>query len=561
MNVTVVSDFNSEPFANLLTNYLGETEVVNLPYGQVYQNLINIVNAANKNDQPDIDFLVIWTKAESLFPEYHKPVKFLDFDFNSLNEELNDFISILQKCSKVVKNILMFSWTKPPQNYLHGMLDYKNYGPQYLINNLNNRFIEATQEDGNIHVLNFNDLMISHEGSIFDNQMKHLIKMPYDLDFLKKVSESLLSCIEGVLGKSRRVLVLDLDNTLWGGILGDDGIEGIKIGGHDVTGEAFLDFQKAIKTLKNKGVALAIASKNYEENAIHALENNQEMHLKKDDFSAWRINWKDKAANIVEIAEELNLGLSSLVFIDDNPVERGRVSETLPDVYVPDWPESPVDYTQALLSLNCFNVSSISDEDKKRVEMFAAEKDRKQLKESLSHDDWLKSIKINVKLEDFNKNNKKRMIQLLNKSNQFNAISRRFSEVEIDNWLEKQSRYCWAYRVSDKYGESGLTAVVTFEIYDSYIQVYDFVMSCRVMGRNIENLILKSIIDFAIKHDKSEVRVNYEKTDRNKPMKEFLEDRSGFNKVEDFFVWDNEKEYGEYSYIQLTDTTLGAHDD
>ena len=108
MNVTVVSDFNSEPFANLLTNYLEEAEVVNLPYGQVYQNLINIVNAANKSEQPDIDFLVIWTKAENLFPEYHKSVKFLDFNFNSLNEELNDFISILQKCSKVVKNILMF---------------------------------------------------------------------------------------------------------------------------------------------------------------------------------------------------------------------------------------------------------------------------------------------------------------------------------------------------------------------------------------------------------------------------------------------------------------------
>ena len=163
--------------------------------------------------------------------------------------------------------------------------------------------------------------------------------------------------------------------------------------------------------------------------------------------------------------------------------------------------------------------------------------------------------------QNINKNNKKRIIQLLNKSNQFNAISRRFSEVEIDNWLEKQSRYCWAYRVSDKYGESGLTAVVTFEIYDSYIQIYDFVMSCRVMGRNIENLILKSIIDFAIKHDKSEVRVNYEKTDRNKPMKDFLEDRSGFDQVEGFFVWDNKKEYGKYSYIQLDDIRLGTHDD
>ncbi|MGP9517880.1 HAD-IIIC family phosphatase [Psychrobacter sp. AOP7-C1-14] len=561
MNVTVVSDFNSEPFANLLSNYLGEAEVVNMPYGQVYQNLINIINAADNSEQLDIDFLVIWTRAENLFPEYHKAVKFVDCNISSLNEELNDFISILQKCSKVVKNILMFSWTKPPQNYLHGMLDYKTYGPQYLTNYLNNKFTETTQEYGNIHVVNFNDLVVGHKENVFDNQMKHLIKMPYNLDFLKKVSEFLLSCIEGVLGKSRRVLVLDLDNTLWGGILGDDGTEGIKIGGHDAVGEAFLDFQKVIKTLKNRGVALAIASKNYEENAIHALENNQEMHLKKDDFSAWRINWKDKAANLVEIAEELNLGLSSLVFIDDNPVERGRVSETLPDVYVPDWPESPADYAQALLSLTCFNVSSISDEDKKRVEMFAAEKDRKQFKENLSHDDWLKSIKINVDLEDINENNKKRIVQLLNKSNQFNAISRRFSEVEIDNWLEKQSRYCWAYRVSDKYGESGLTAVVTFEIYDSCLQIYDFVMSCRVMGRNIENLVLKSIIDFAIIKDKPEIRINYEKTDRNKPMKDFLENRSGFSKVEDVFVWDNRKEYGEYSYIQLNDTRLGTRDD
>ena len=555
MNIKIISDFNTDTFANLLSNHIENANIKSMAYGQVYQNLINVINDGNKDAEYDTDFLIIWTRAESIFPEYQKAIEFKDINIELLNSEFEEFSSIIQKCSKVVKNILFFSWVKPPKNHLHGMLDYKLEGPQYLINHLNNRMSEAFLNSGNIHILNTNDIILSSGFDIFDNQMNFLIKVPYKLEFLEVVSKNINSCIEGVLGKSRRVLVLDLDNTLWGGILGDDGIDGIRIGGHDALGEAFLSFQKAIKTLKNRGVALAIASKNYEENAIHALENNQEMYLKKDDFSTWRINWIDKATNIAEIAKDLNLGLSSLVFIDDNPVERGRVSETLPEVYVPEWPESPFDYTQALLGLDCFNVPIVSEEDKKRVEMFAAEKSRIQLKDSLSHDDWLKSIGISVEVENINKNNNKRIIQLLNKSNQFNAITRRFSEVELDQWLEDDSRYCWAYRVSDKYGESGLTAIIIFEIKDDYTQVFDFVMSCRVMGRNIENIILKTVIDFSAQQGSPEVRVNYIESDRNKPIREFLEDRSGFTQSDNVFIWDVQNPYHDYSYINVINNT------
>ena len=555
MNIKIISDFNTDTFANLLSNHIENANIKSMAYGQVYQNLINVINDGNKDAEYDTDFLIIWTRAESIFPEYQKAIEFKDINIELLNSEFEEFSSIIQKCSKVVKNILFFSWVKPPQNHLHGMLDYKLEGPQYLINHLNNRMSEAFLNSGNIHILNTNDIILSSGFDIFDNQMNFLIKVPYKLEFLEVVSKNINSCIEGVLGKSRRVLVLDLDNTLWGGILGDDGIDGIRIGGHDALGEAFLSFQKAIKTLKNRGVALAIASKNYEENAIHALENNQEMYLKKDDFSTWRINWIDKATNIAEIAKDLNLGLSSLVFIDDNPVERGRVSETLPEVYVPEWPESPFDYTQALLELDCFNVPTVSEEDKKRVEMFAAEKSRIQLKDSLSHDDWLKSIGISVEVENINKNNNKRIIQLLNKSNQFNAITRRFSEVELDQWLEDDSRYCWAYRVSDKYGESGLTAIIIFEIKDDYTQVFDFVMSCRVMGRNIENIILKTVIDFSAQQGSPEVRVNYIESDRNKPIREFLEDRSDFTQSDNVFIWDVQNPYHDYSYINVINNT------
>jgi len=180
-------------------------------------------------------------------------------------------------------------------------------------------------------------------------------KLAFGNEVFKEAVKHVKSSLRGIRGKARKIVILDLDDTLWGGIVGDLGWRDLNLGGHDPVGEAFVDFQKTLKSLLNRGIILGIVSKNEESVALDALQNHPEMVLRPDDFAGWKINWSDKAMNIVELVAELNLGLDAVVFIDDNPVERACVKETLPDVLVPEWPEDRMLYKKALLDLDCFN--------------------------------------------------------------------------------------------------------------------------------------------------------------------------------------------------------------
>ena len=190
--------------------------------------------------------------------------------------------------------------------------------------------------------------------------MVRIPKIPYISSVFENATMDIVQYIEAIKGKSRRLIILDLDDTLWGGVLGENGWQGLRLGGHDHVGEAFRDFQLALKALSNRGVQLAISSKNDEKLAMDAIDNHPEMILKKEDFVGWRINWNDKAVNIAELSEEINLGLESIVFIDDNPAERGRVSDALKGILVPDWPKDPAMYVETLYSLRCFENTTIS---------------------------------------------------------------------------------------------------------------------------------------------------------------------------------------------------------
>ena len=208
----------------------------------------------------------------------------------------------------------------------------------------------------------------------------YMAKLPFAHAVFKEAAKDLRAMLLGAYGQSRKLLLLDLDDTLWGGIVGEDGWEKLNLGGHDPIGEAFLDFQRALKSLSRQGVLLGIVSKNDEAVALEAFRRHPEMALRVEDFAGRRINWEDKAKNIVELTRELNLGLQSVVFIDDNPYERARVRETLPEVFVPEWPEDKMSYRAALLSLGCFDRPRITEEDKRRTEMYAGEARRNALK-------------------------------------------------------------------------------------------------------------------------------------------------------------------------------------
>ncbi len=311
-------------------------------------------------------------------------------------------------------------------------------------------------------------------------------------------------------------------------------------------------FQRNLKALSRRGILLAIVSKNEESVAIEAIAKHPEMVLKLDDFAAWRINWKDKAANIIDLMGELNLGLDSAVFIDDNPVERARAREALPQLFVPEWPSDKRLYTQTLLSLDCFDRPSVTDEDRQRTRMSAVDRERKESKLQLGNlDEWLATLKTIVRVEELNQHNLPRAAQLLNKTNQMNLSTRRMSEADFHTWAREKNRRAWTFRVSDKFGDSGLTGILSIELNGSRARIIDFVLSCRVMGRKIEEAMLSVAIDCARTAGIKEVYANYCQTPKNKPCHGFFQ-RSGLTcQGGNTFVWDATQAYPLHGAVRL----------
>jgi FkbH-like protein len=348
--------------------------------------------------------------------------------------------------------------------------------------------------------------------------MWYAAKVPYVNGVFDKACSDLLAAIAALQGRSRRVLVLDLDNTLWGGVVGETGWEGIRLGGHDHVGEAYVDFQKALKDLARKGVQLAIASKNDETVALQAIDCHPEMPLRRDAFAAWRINWQDKADNIAALAEELNLGLGSFVFIDDNPVERERVREGLPEVLVPEWPVDPTQYVSALRALDCFDSVVISQEDRARTAMYVAERERRSVREqAASPQDWLARLETVLQVAPVSASNVMRVGQLFNKTNQLNLSTRRLSEGEITAWAGEPGRSLLTVSASDKFGDMGLVGIVAVEALGSVARITDFILSCRVMGRQVEAAMLYLAAQEAARHGADTLEAVYLPTPRNRP--------------------------------------------
>jgi len=381
-------------------------------------------------------------------------------------------------------------------------------------------------------------------------------KTPYSAELFKRAADDIKAAARGLLGGSRKLAIVDLDDTLWGGIVGEIGWEKVRLGGSEPIGEAFKDFQLALKSLARRGILLAIASKNDEATALEAIRRNREMVLSLDDFAAWRINWQDKAQNIVALAADLNLGLQSVVFIDDNPAERGRVRETLPEVLVPDWPGNPVDYKSTLLGLRCFDHPQITSEDRQRSEMYASERKRKELRQTVSSvDRWLETLNLQVEVERLNKGDLERASQLLNKTNQMNLSTRRLTVAELWDWSQQPGHVLLTFRVCDKFGDYGLVGMASLAAGSEApgaARMVDFILSCRVMGRRIEETMLHSLTCTARSMGAQLLYATYIPTSKNRPCLAFF-DHSGFQKLnnDDTFSWVLDKVYAKPEPVSL----------
>ena len=330
--------------------------------------------------------------------------------------------------------------------------------------------------------------------------------------------------LESIALKRKKCLVLDLDNTLWGGVLGEEGIDGIQIGG-DYPGKAFLYFQEALLQLSQRGVILTICSKNNEQDVLDAWEKNPYLVLKKEHFATYRINWNDKATNIQEMAKELNLGLDSFVFVDDNPTERELIKQLLPMVEVPAFPAQPYElptFFQTLVA-DYFQVYAITDEDQKKTLQYKANASRAQEQRNFGDfTDFLKSLDIQMTIEQANDFNIQRIAQMTQKTNQFNLTTKRYTDADIRQFLQAGWQI-WCLSVADKFGDNGITGCIM--VHDAEID--SLLLSCRILGKGIEHAFLKTVLSQLRSEGVGEVKAAYGPTIKNKQVADFY-DKNGF---------------------------------
>lgn len=545
LNGVLLADFTIDPLAARLSNGnefpAAPCEVA--PFDQVLPILMNPSHPVWQEK----NFAVIWSRPERVSPAFQAILNLESPRTESIVGDVDAYCDLILATAGRVEATFVPTFTMPSFHRGLGALSTRPaLGAAYWLNAMNSRLMERLSSAANVFVLDANQ-WVQTIGTAASNPKLWLMgKLLFPPELLRLAASDVKSTIRALCGLSKKLLILDLDETMWGGIVGEVGWQGVSLGGHDAFGESFVDFQKSIKALTRTGVILGIVSKNDESVALEAIESHPDMVLRKSDFAGWRINWRDKATNIAELVEELNLGLDAAVFIDDNPAERARVRESLPNVFVPEWPEDKLLYSKALKELRCFDRVSITKEDLSRTEMYVAERQRNETRSSaLSMDDWLASLELKLQVELLNEGNIKRATQLLNKTNQMNLKTRRFTEEEFIHWAELPGNAVYCFRVLDRFGDYGLTGIASISANGDAGIIEDFLLSCRVMGRGVERGMLHVVLNALSQSGVLKTTVQFIKTDRNKPMLDYLVTESELMASQDsgVFEWNHSKAY------------------
>jgi FkbH-like protein len=399
---------------------------------------------------------------------------------------------------------------------------------------LNMILSEAASAQKNMHLIDISSIQNQYgRKNTFDERLYYLSKTVFSMEILPAVSERILSSMETLKGRIKKCLVTDLDNTIWGGIVGDDGLEGIQIGELGI-GKAFSDLQQWMKELSRRGIAIAVCSKNDEDKAKEPFEKHPDMVLKEEDISVFIANWEDKAANILKIRETLNIGLDAIVFIDDNPFERELVREMLPEVIVPELPKDPALYLAVLQSLNLFETVNISAEDRERSRLYREEAKREAERATgVSFEEYLESLNMTAEIKPFDAYSIPRVAQLTQRSNQFNLRTKRYTEQDIKRMSDDPEQYLTcSISLKDKFGDYGLVGVVIVKKTNPDTWFLDtLLMSCRVLKRGVEEFIFNQIAEMAMERNIQYIVGEYLPTAKNKMVEDLLS-RFGFAETE-----------------------------
>jgi FkbH-like protein len=364
-----------------------------------------------------------------------------------------------------------------------------------------------------------------------DPTLWNIAKISFSQRYMPIYADYVCRILAARLGKSRRCLILDLDNTLWGGVIGDDGLEGILIGNGDPTAEAHLHIQQTALELRERGVVLAISSKNEDATARQPFKEHPDMLLREEHIAVFQANWSDKASNIKAIAEMLSLGLESMVFLDDNPAERMQVRRELPEVAVPELPKDPALFARTLIAAGYFEAITFSEEDRKRANFYQDNAKRAQiLNQSSDMDAYLKSLDMEISFAPFDATGRARIAQLISKSNQFNLTTKRYSELDIKELETNDSFYTRQIRLKDTLGDNGMISVIVCKKHALTWEINAWLMSCRVLGRRVELAALQDIVTNAKAIGATKLIGIYSPTARNIIVKDHYK-KLGFTKT------------------------------
>jgi FkbH-like protein len=419
-------------------------------------------------------------------------------------------------------SLIVHSLERPSSPSL-GVLDSQSEtGQSGLIRQINRELRRIAAGFRGVYTLDYDALVARHGSENWHDERKWLMaRLPIAAGHLLDMAREWVRFIVPLFGRTAKVLVVDLDNTLWGGVIGEDGMTGIQVG-PDYPGASYQALHRTLLDLSRKGILLAVCSKNNFDDAMEAIEKHPGMLVRAQHFAALRINWTDKAQNLREIAQELNVGIDALAFLDDNPFEREQVRAALPDVTVIDLPKNPLEYASAVRNCAAFERLTLSSEDQQRTEMYAAQKERASSEQNFqSKEDFFRYLEQEAELKPVSDLTLARIAQLTQKTNQFNLTTRRYTEPQIAEMAKQAEWHIFSIRVRDRFGDHGLVGVAIAHDEGEQCEVDTFLLSCRVIGRTVETALLAHLAESAAERGRKRLIGWFLPTKKNAPARDF----------------------------------------
>jgi FkbH-like protein len=524
--LAILRSFTVEPLAPLLraSAFVGGIDLA-VQAGEFNAYARELLDPDSRLYQFSPDAVILAAQTRDVAPDLWQSFASLPADEigNCISRVTSTFEALVARFRQNSNAHLVIHNLEFPISANSGVLDAQSpSGQAAAIRQINAELQQIASRHRGVYLLDYEGVIARYGRARWHDERRYLtMRLPMVADAMPALVREWMRYLHPIAGKVCKALAVDLDNTLWGGVVGEDGFDGIKLGG-EYPGAAYQSLQRAILDLRHRGVILAVCSKNNLDDAMAAITDHPGMLLRPQHFAALRIDWNDKARNLREIANELNIGLDSIAFLDDNPAERARIRSELPEVTVIELPDDPMSYAPTLRDCAVFERLALSDEDRERGRHYAEQRQRTELQQSAtSLEDFYRSLQQAVEIAPANPQTIARIAQLTQKTNQFNLTTRRYSEAQIAEMAADADRRVYSVRVADRFGDHGVTGVAIIQECGDVWEIDSFLLSCRVIGRTVETAILSFLIDEAREAGAKTLRGWFLPTKKNAPAKEF----------------------------------------